>query len=140
MKNAHRAGPLGVPHPCGTPVMLPSRHLLRKIMTSCQWRSGQNSDAVRVSFITKTSLAVFLVGMLWGCGGNKAAFTPSVVSDEQYSPSISKAELVPANYIKHVVIIVQENRSFENLFAGWPGADAPLYGKIHTGAQIPLHQ
>ena len=28
--------------------------------------------------------------------------------------------------IKHVVIIVQESRSFENLFAGWPGANAPL--------------
>jgi phospholipase C len=27
-----------------------------------------------------------------------------------------------------VVVIVQENRSFENFFAGYPGADAPTYG------------
>jgi phospholipase C len=30
--------------------------------------------------------------------------------------------------IEHVVIIVQENRSFDNLFPGFPGADAPKYG------------
>ena len=31
-------------------------------------------------------------------------------------------------YIRHVVVVVQENRSFENFFAGYPGADAPTYG------------
>ena len=38
----------------------------------------------------------------------------------------------PSQYITHVVVIIQENRSFENLFAGYPGADAPL-----TGCAIP---
>jgi phospholipase C len=37
-------------------------------------------------------------------------------------------------YIHHVVVIVQENRSFENFFAGFPGADAPTYGYA-TGSQ-----
>jgi phospholipase C len=46
----------------------------------------------------------------------------------------------PAGIIKHVVIIVQENRSFENMFAGWPGADAPLFGYEHNGNKVPLHQ
>jgi phospholipase C len=38
--------------------------------------------------------------------------------------------------ISHVVIIVQENRSFENFFAGYPHANAPMYGCGHlrTGA------
>jgi phospholipase C len=40
-------------------------------------------------------------------------------------------------YVKHVVIIVQENRSFENVFAGWPGADAPMYGNME-GKRIAL--
>ena len=31
-------------------------------------------------------------------------------------------------YVQHVVVVVQENRSFENFFAGYPGADAPTYG------------
>jgi phospholipase C len=61
-------------------------------------------------------------------------------------------------YIKHVVVIVQENRSFENFFAGFPGANAPTFGcaagavgqrpAVHRGpsgcpsgdTQIELHQ
>lgn len=33
-----------------------------------------------------------------------------------------------STHLSHVVVIVQENRSFENFFAGYPGADAPLQG------------
>ena len=35
-----------------------------------------------------------------------------------------------SKYVKHIVIIVQENRSFDNLFAGFKGADAPMFGYI----------
>ncbi|MGA7355679.1 MAG: alkaline phosphatase family protein, partial [Candidatus Cybelea sp.] len=31
-------------------------------------------------------------------------------------------------HIHHVVVIIQENRSFENFFSSYPGADAPSYG------------
>ena len=34
----------------------------------------------------------------------------------------------PAGRIKHVIIIVQENRTLDNLFSGFSGADAPSYG------------
>lgn len=34
----------------------------------------------------------------------------------------------PGQYISHVVVIIQENRSFENFFTGYPGADAPASG------------
>jgi phospholipase C len=40
--------------------------------------------------------------------------------------------------IKHVVIIVQENRTVDNLFNGFPGADTVTSGKTHTGAMVPL--
>ncbi len=40
--------------------------------------------------------------------------------------------------IKHVVIIVQENRSFDNLFNGFPGADTVQSGFAHDGTSIPL--
>jgi phospholipase C len=40
-------------------------------------------------------------------------------------------------YIKHVVVIIQENRSFENFFAGYPGADAPTFGYA-DGKKIAL--
>jgi phospholipase C len=41
-------------------------------------------------------------------------------------------------YIRHVVIVVQENRSFDNLFSGFPGADAPAYGYAGK-TKIRLH-
>jgi phospholipase C len=39
----------------------------------------------------------------------------------------------PGKYIKHVIIIVQENRTLDNLFSGFPGANAPTYG--YSGSQ-----
>jgi phospholipase C len=33
-----------------------------------------------------------------------------------------------SQYIKNVIVIIQENRSFENFFAGYPGANAPMTG------------
>jgi phospholipase C len=44
----------------------------------------------------------------------------------------------PGSYIKHVVIVIQENRSFDNIFAGFPGADTALAGTMHNGATVPL--
>jgi hypothetical protein len=43
-----------------------------------------------------------------------------------------------ASHIQHVVIIVQENRSFDNLFSGFPNADAATIGISH-GQEIPLN-
>ena len=40
--------------------------------------------------------------------------------------------------IKHVVIIVQENRSFNNLFYGFPGAKTAKYGYDSSGKKIKL--
>ena len=40
--------------------------------------------------------------------------------------------------IQHVVIIVQENRSMDNLFNGFPGADTVRQGLRSNGATVPL--
>jgi phospholipase C len=40
--------------------------------------------------------------------------------------------------IKHVVIIVQENRSVDNLFQGYPGADTRSYGFTSKGKKVKL--
>lgn len=40
--------------------------------------------------------------------------------------------------IQHVVIIVQENRSFDDLFHGYPGAHARSYGFASDGTKVPL--
>ncbi len=58
-----------------------------------------------------------------GCGslrtpdGSSSALPPSAAARNSSS-----------QYIKHVVVIVQENRSFDNFFAGFPGANAPTFG------------
>ncbi|MGA7246364.1 MAG: alkaline phosphatase family protein [Candidatus Cybelea sp.] len=43
-----------------------------------------------------------------------------------------------AGKIAHVVYIIQENRSFDNLFQGYPGADTVSSGKNSLGETIPL--
>jgi phospholipase C len=40
--------------------------------------------------------------------------------------------------IHHVVIVIQENRSFDNLFHGYQGADWAASGLLHTGRRIVL--
>lgn len=42
--------------------------------------------------------------------------------------------------IQHVVIIIQENRSLDNLFQGFPGARTQSYGYDSSGEKIKLGQ
>lgn len=42
--------------------------------------------------------------------------------------------------IQHVVWVIQENRSFDDLFKGYPGADTVSSGKDSNGNTIPLQQ
>ena len=44
------------------------------------------------------------------------------------SRSTDDSAVSPGSYIKHVVIVVQENRTFDNIFAGFPGTDRPACG------------
>lgn len=54
------------------------------------------------------------------------------------APVPFRAQITPPTPIKHVVLVVQENRSFDNIFAGFPGANAPTFGIEHDGTIIPL--
>jgi phospholipase C len=44
----------------------------------------------------------------------------------------------PAAQIQHVIFIIQENRSFDNLFQGYPGANTVSSGKDSKGETIAL--
>ncbi len=40
--------------------------------------------------------------------------------------------------IKHIVILIKENRSFDNLFGRFPGADGATTAMLSTGIRVPL--
>src|SRR5258708_23295983 len=42
------------------------------------------------------------------------------------------------NKIKHIVFIIKENRTFDNYFGTFPGADGATSGTISTGQTIRL--
>ena len=62
--------------------------------------------------------------LISGCSASGQHATPVTVAQMRHSNA--------SQYIKNVVVIVQENRSFENFFAGYPGANAPM-----TGCALP---
>jgi phospholipase C len=70
-----------------------------------------------------------------GCGGGSSTGTRAI-------PSGSPAPIGGANAgrygISHVVIVVQENRTFDYLFAGYPGAETASTGLTHDGRVVPL--
>ena len=48
------------------------------------------------------------------------------------------ASPVLGKYVKHVVVIIQENRTFDNLFEGFPGADTQPFGYRSNGRKVYL--
>jgi phospholipase C len=68
--------------------------------------------------------ALAVACVLASCGGGYASpsgVTPPLVDAHRHGSS---------GLIKHVVIMIQENRSFNNLFATFPGADGTKYGML----------
>ncbi len=55
------------------------------------------------------------------------------------SASGSLSARAAASPIRHVVFILQENRSFNNLFMGYPGATTRAFGYDGNGDRIRLH-
>src|SRR5579871_2051726 len=56
----------------------------------------------------------------------------------QSSAALKSLGATGAGKIRHIVYIVQENRSFDNLFQGYPGADTVSSGIISDGRSIAL--
>ena len=96
-----------------------------------RYRSFMPSTWVRTAIVCAAAACVF--PMLGGCGSGGA--TGGAQSSGPL-PSLPPAK--DGKYFKHVVILVQENRTLDNLFATFPGADGTTTGKTHTGATIPL--
>ena len=81
----------------------------------------------------RVMVSLSVLAVIPGCGND----VPQTV----LSPPSSFRVLLQKN-IQHVVIIVQENRTFDNLFSGFPGADSATmgisYGQIVSLNAVPL--
>jgi phospholipase C len=67
--------------------------------------------------------------LLNDCGGGSAM--PPNSSGLPPLPPAKKGK-----YFTHIIIMVQENRTFDNLFATFPGADGKTIGKTHNGTLL----
>ena len=70
----------------------------------------------------KRLLVLAFLGLIVPAGCSSSGSAPSVLTR-----ALPKSGS-PSQYISHVVVIIQENRSFENFFTGYPGANAPASG------------
>jgi phospholipase C len=78
------------------------------------------------------TVAVFAALVLGGCAGpssSTAGVGPHLL------PGVSAT--IPLK-IQHVVVVIQENRTFDNMFATFPGADGARFGRMSDGKRIAL--
>ena len=74
---------------------------------------------------------------LEGCGGGAQA--PAGIPGGPVAPNARVERGADAGrQIRNIIIVVQQTRSFDNLFSGFPGADAPAYGYTKSGKKVPL--
>ena len=81
--------------------------------------------------VSARHLLVAFAILVTGCTRNGAIVTDALPQAAWQPGSPSR--------IKHIVIVMQENRSFDDLFAGFPGADAPVTGLMHNGRRVRLY-
>jgi phospholipase C len=74
--------------------------------------------------------AVFILALASGCAGAGTTAPGGAIPTATVKHS--------SDVIRHIVVIVQENRSFDNLFQGYPGADTVAAGLASNGSTIPL--
>jgi phospholipase C len=74
-----------------------------------------------------------------GLGGSPGTAGISTPADRMHGllPQ-TKRGTGPSGYISNVIVIIQENRSFENLFAGYPYANAPMFGCVNRRVHAKL--
>ena len=98
--------------------------------------------------------ATALVFALSGCHGNSGSFVPSApgapngavapLAQTFDGPNAASPMLLTgapwSSKIQHVIIVFQENRSVDNLFNGYKGADTQTWGLNHLNKRVNLVQ
>ena len=95
--------------------------------------------------VAAVAAGVALCLTLSACRGTGAPVLPSSPMLLSNLSSDGRTDLLPngapwSGKIKHVIIIFQENRTLDNMFNGYPGADTQSWGLDHNGNHISLIQ
>lgn len=85
------------------------------------------------SILSRSAVAASVALVLSACNGNGG-----LTSAGQALPLARVHRHTSSSPIQHVVIIVQENRSFNDLFYGFKGATTSDYGYTSTGEKVQL--
>src|ERR1700722_13401547 len=90
---------------------------------------------MQVSIFARNALsACVAVVLLAGCGGGGVSpFSALGTTTRRDTGSGSGGS---SKYIQHVVVVIQENRSFDNLFATFTGADGATGGCMEPGSDV----
>jgi phospholipase C len=95
---------------------------------------------LRIEALEAPALAAlaFTASVAGGCAASRSG--PALPASLQLPQFAQRRHAGPSlgSPIRHVVIIVQENRSFDDLWQGYPGADTQAYGYDHKGKKIVL--
>jgi phospholipase C len=83
-------------------------------------------------------VAALFCCLLAACAVRQTAGDSGTLPYMQSGTALRALSGTGAGKIKHVIYIVQENRSFDNLFQGYPGADTVSQGKNSNGQTITL--
>ncbi len=80
--------------------------------------------------MVRLRLAAIAVSLVWGVGAQLASITTTAADNEGASNALSR--------IDHIVVIYEENHSFDNLYGGWEGVDG--LGSAPVGRTIQVDQ
>ncbi len=94
---------------------------------------GEGAQTGEVVRMMSRLFVFFLFVVLGGCASGSPSL-PYMQSDT----SMRMLRATGAGKITHVIYIIQENRSFDNLFQGYPGADTVSQGMNSRGQTITL--
>jgi phospholipase C len=108
--------------------MVPSPHF---------WRRRRCAIIAVMAILARFLFICAASAVLAACSGTGALSGATAALPQTAAPA-SGTGSGPGNYIQHVIIMVQENHSFDNLFAHYPGADGATRGKEITGQWVTL--
>jgi len=97
-------------------------------------RQKPHGFSLRKSPAAAAAIGIALVAAVivaFAVSTSRGAIPPARLAVRQYGPADISA-------INHIVFLIKENRTFDNYFGTFPGADGATQGTISTGQVIPL--